>query len=86
MADRYVLSVNTKPEIRDRLERLATVTRRSKSFLANEAIERYLVAEEEFIERIEARMAEAESGELISSDELRNRFKTRMEVKFKPAT
>lgn len=84
MADRYVLSVNTKPEIRDRLDRLAAVTRRSKSFLANEAIERYLATEEEFVDRIEARMAEAEAGEFITSDELRSRFKARMEDKFKP--
>ena len=62
MADRYVLSVNTKPEIRDRLDRLAAVTRRSKSFLANEAIERYLAAEEEFVERVEARRAETRAA------------------------
>lgn len=83
--DRHVLSVNTEPEIRDRLERLVTVTRRSKSLPANEAIERHVVAEGEFVERIEACMAEAETREFIPSDELRSRFKTRMEVKFRPA-
>ena len=57
MADRYVLSVNAKLEIRDRLDRLAAVTRRSKSFLVNEAIERYLATEEKFVERIEGRRA-----------------------------
>ena len=86
MAERYVLSVNTKPETRDRLDRLAAVTRRSKSFLANEAIERYLASEEVFVDRIEARIVEAKAGEFISGDELRTRFKTRMEDKFSTTT
>lgn len=85
MADRYVLSVNTKPEIRDRLDRLAAVTRRSKSFLANEAIERYLAAEEEFVERVEARRAEMKEGTGITGDELLSRFEGRMERKFSAA-
>ena len=45
MANRSVISVHTKPETSKRLEELATLTRRSKSFLANEAIERYLSEE-----------------------------------------
>ena len=86
MADRYVLSVNTKPEIRDRLDRLAAVTRRSKSFLANEAIERYLATEEEFVDRIEARRAEMADGAGITGDELLSHFERRMERKFNTTT
>lgn len=82
MAERCVLSVSTKPEIRDRLDRLAAATRRSKSFLASEAIERYLAAEEEFIARIEARIAEADDGNFIGTDDLRQRFAANMKTKF----
>ena len=85
MADRYVLSVNTKPETRDRLDRLAAVTRRSKSFLANEAIERYLAAEEEFVERVEARRAEMKDGVGVTGEDLLSRFESRMERKFSTA-
>ena len=85
MADRYVLSVNTKPETRDRLDRLAAVTRRSKSFLANEAIERYLATEEEFVERVEARRAEMKDGVGVTGDDLLSRFESRMECKFSTA-
>ena len=82
MVERCVLSVSTKPEIRDRLDRLATATRRSKSFLANEAIERYLAAEEEFVARIEARRQEAREGKFVTTDELRDRFTANMKARF----
>lgn len=82
MTDRYILSVSTNREIRDRLDRLASLTRRSKSYLANEAIERYLSLEEEFVERIEARRTEMVEGIGITSDELLSRFEKRMERKF----
>ena len=85
MADRYVLSVNAKLEIRDRLDRLAAVTRRSKSFLVNEAIERYLATEEKFVERIEGRRAMMKEGIGITGDELLSRFESRMERKFSAA-
>ena len=81
MPDRYVQSVNAKPEIRGRPDRLADVTRRSKSFLSNEAIERYLTVEEEFADRTEARRAEMADGAGISTKELLSRFERRMERK-----
>lgn len=83
MAERCVISVSTKPEIRDRLTRLAKETRRSKSFLANEAIEQYLEAEERFVASIKQGLADADAGLGITTDELRERFKTRMESRFK---
>jgi RHH-type rel operon transcriptional repressor/antitoxin RelB len=82
MAERCVLSVSTKPELRDRLDKLASATRRSKSFLANEAIERYLTSEEDFVNRIESRKAEMKQGAYISGDELLSRFENRMKKKF----
>lgn len=46
MTDRAVISVHANPETSARLGRLAKRMKRSKSFLANEAIERYLAYEE----------------------------------------
>lgn len=59
MAERSVISVHTDPETRERLERLAKATRRSKSFLANEAITRFLDQEEWMI-------ADSEAGRVVS--------------------
>jgi len=74
MANRSVISVHTKPETSKRLEELATLTRRSKSFLANEAIERYLSEEEAFINSVRQGMADVAEGRVHETDEVRTRL------------
>lgn len=71
MNNRSVISVHTKPEISKRLNELAMVTRRSKSFLANEAIERYLAEEEDFVASVNRGIADANAGRLRSTKEAR---------------
>ena len=68
MTDRATVTFHTSPEIKERLDRLANVTRRSKSFLTNEAVERYLSEEEDFIRDVEAGIAEADTGEFIEHE------------------
>lgn len=75
MANRSVISVHTKPETSKRLEELASLTRRSKSFLANEAIERYLSEEEAFIASVRQGMADVAEGRVYETDEMRERIK-----------
>lgn len=75
MANRSVISVHTKPETSKRLEELASLTRRSKSFLANEAIERYLSEEEAFISSVRQGMADVAEGRVYETDEMRERLK-----------
>jgi len=75
MSNRSVISVHTKPETSKRLEELATLTRRSKSFLANEAIERYLSEEEAFITSVRQGMADVAEGRVYETDEMRDRLK-----------
>lgn len=65
MTNRATVTFHTSPEVKARLERLAGQTRRSKSFLTNEAVERYLAEEEDFIRDVEAGIAEANAGQLI---------------------
>ena len=64
--ERATLTFHTTPETRARLDRLAELTHRSKSYLTNEAVTRYLAEEEDFINAIEQGIAEADSGETIS--------------------
>ena len=74
MANRSVISVHTKPETSKRLEELATLTRRSNSFLANEAIERYLSEEEAFVNSVRQGMADVAEGRVYKTDDVRARL------------
>lgn len=64
------ITVRVPTELRDRLERIAQATRRSKSFLAKEAIERYVETESEIIEGILEALAELDAGKGIPHDEI----------------
>lgn len=72
--NRSVISVHTKPETSKRLDDLALITRRSKSYLANEAIERYLTEEEDFVASVHRGIADATSGHLHTTAEARTRI------------
>jgi predicted transcriptional regulator len=74
MANRSVISVHTKPETSKRLEELAILTRRSRSLLANEAIERYLSEEEAFINSVRQGMTDVAEGRVYETDEVRARL------------
>lgn len=63
---RSVVTFHTTPEVKKRLDVLAKVTDRSRSFLTNEAVLRYLSEEEDFIRDVEAGIAEADAGQLIA--------------------
>jgi len=70
MTDRAVISVHVKPETRERLTRLAETTRRSRSFLAAEAIEDYLALHDWQVAEIESSIAELERGETVAQEEV----------------
>ena len=70
MANRATVTFHTSHDVNARLNRLAQETRRSKSFLTNEAVARYLAEEEDFIADVRAGLAEADRGELIDHDEV----------------
>lgn len=79
MADRAIITIHTSPETRERLEQLAQATRRSKSFLGNEAIERYLAAELHFVAGVNEGLTQAEEGQGIGSAELKADLHTAIE-------
>lgn len=81
LPSRSVISVHTKPETTKRLDKLAAMTRRSKSFLANEAIERYLAEEEDFVASIKRGLADVKAGRVYTSEEVRNYLTSRIKSK-----
>jgi predicted transcriptional regulator len=64
------VTVRVSSELRDRLEALALETKRSKSFLANEAIQQYVESEEEIIEGIKQATKEMDEGKWISREDV----------------
>lgn len=64
------LSVRLDPNVKKRLERLAERTKRSKSFLAAEAIATYVEAEDWQLEEIVAGLAELDSGRMVQHEKV----------------
>ena len=64
------ITVRVSTELRDRLEAIAKETRRSKSFLSNEAIERFVENEEEIIAGIKEAMKEMDEGKWIAHEDV----------------
>jgi predicted transcriptional regulator len=65
------LAVRLAPEVKRRLESIASRVHRSESVLAAEAIEEFLAVQEWQIAAIEEGIAAAERGDLISHEDVR---------------
>jgi predicted transcriptional regulator len=63
------LTIRLTPEAKEQLNRLAAATHRTKSFLAAEAINRYVEREAEIIEGVERGLADMRAGRLVPHDE-----------------
>lgn len=63
------MTIRVSPETKRKLERIAGETRRSKSFLAAEAVSTYVERELEIIDGIRRGMADAEAGRVVPHDE-----------------
>lgn len=62
------LTVRVKPDTRTRLDNLARITRRSKSYVIEEALEQYLDVNEWQIKGIQDALLEAESPGAVFED------------------
>lgn len=69
MATSTTMTIRVRPDVKEKLDRIATGTRRSKSFLAGEAVAAYVDRELEIIEGIKHGMADAEAGRVVPHDE-----------------
>jgi predicted transcriptional regulator len=65
-----ILTLRIPEETKAKLDKLAQVTRRSKSYLAEEAIARYLDLEAWQVGEIEQAIQEADRGEFASPSDL----------------
>lgn len=63
------MTIRIDPATKDKLDRIAQITRRSKSFLAGEAVTAYVERELEIIEGIERGIADARAGRTISHED-----------------
>lgn len=68
--DTATLTLRVPVEIRDRLDKLADATHRSKSYLAGEAIRQYLELEAWQVEEIQRALTEADAGDFASDAEV----------------
>jgi predicted transcriptional regulator len=63
------LTIRLTPEAKEQLGRLADATHRTKSFLAAEAISRYVARESGIIEGIKRGLADMKAGRVVAHDE-----------------
>ena len=70
-----VLTLRISTKTKGMLEKHAEATHRSKSFLAAEAIERYLEVEAWQIKEIKQALKEADAGDFVSDKELAKAMK-----------
>jgi predicted transcriptional regulator len=69
MASSTTMTIRLSSETKQKLDRLAVDTRRSKSFLAAEAVSAYVERELEVIDGIRRGMADVEAGRVVPHDE-----------------
>lgn len=63
------ITIRVRPDVKEKLDRIAADTQRSKSFLAGEAVAAYVERELEIIEGIKHGMADAAVGRVVSHGE-----------------
>jgi len=65
-----VLTVRIPVEVKAKLDKLAEATKRSKSFLAQEAITHYIDLESWQVSEIQKAIGEADAGDFATDDEV----------------
>lgn len=73
-----VLTVRVAPEVSERLDRLARATRRSKSFLAAEAIEEYLAVQEWQVQAILDGLEASDRDEGIDLEQVKRSWERKL--------
>jgi predicted transcriptional regulator len=63
------MTIRLEPELKSRLDKLASATHRSKSFLASEAVREFIEINEWQIQELEAAISEADEGDFATAEE-----------------
>ena len=66
------MTIRVSPKVKEKLNRIAIDTRRSKSFLAGEAVAAYVERELEIIEGIKRGLADIKTGRVMPHDQVMN--------------
>ncbi len=74
MVESGVVTVRLGSELKDKLDALARSTKRSKSFLAGEAIAAFVELNAWQVGEIEAAVAEADAGDFVSDEDVARAF------------
>jgi predicted transcriptional regulator len=69
--ERATVTFHTSPAVKKRLDKLALITNRSRSFLTNKAVEQYLAEEEDFIASVKEGIADADAGRVYTASEVK---------------
>lgn len=84
MSKSETMTIRVTPEVRQQLEKMALSSRRSKSFLAGEAISRYIATEAEIIEGIMDGMVDVAAGNVIPHETAMKRIRATIAAPRKP--
>jgi predicted transcriptional regulator len=74
MSQSTTMTIRLEPDLKSRLDKLSVATRRSKSFLAAEAVREFIELNEWQIEEIRDAVREADSGDFASDQEVQAVF------------
>lgn len=74
MAQSSTMTIRLESELKDRLDKLAQTTRRSKSFLAAEAVREYLELNDWQIQETKTALTEADAEDFASNEEVAATF------------
>ena len=66
------MTIRLEPELKERLDKLATATHRSKSFLASEALREFVELNEWQIQETLDAIGEADAGDFASETEVKD--------------
>ncbi len=75
MASSYILTLRVDSKLKNKLDKLAKTTQRSRSFLAAEAIREYVALNEWQIDETKKAIRLADSGDFASDEEVEEMFK-----------
>jgi predicted transcriptional regulator len=70
MSSSTTMTIRVSSEVKEKLEKIATNTQRSKSFLAGEAVAAYVDRELEIIEGIKRGLADVKAGRVVPHEQV----------------
>ena len=79
MSDSTVLSIRVSAETKAKLDELASCTRRSRSFLAAEAVEAYVDRQLDIVRRVQEGFEDIRNGALVPHEEAMARLHATIE-------